>query len=139
VTARLLVVAAVVAIAVVLAVVARRRRPDVPTQPARNVPQQLDRADFPRPQAPWLVVVFTSSTCHTCADVAAKAAVLSSDDVEVTEVEFGAQRRIHDRYRIDAVPTVVLADAEGVVRASLLGPVTATDLWAAIAAAREES
>lgn len=138
-TARLLVVAAVVAIAVVLAVVARRRRPDVPTQPARNVPQQLDRADFPRPQAPWLVVVFTSSTCHTCADVAAKAAVLSSDDVEVTEVEFGAQRRIHDRYRIDAVPTVVLADAEGVVRASLLGPVTATDLWAAIAAAREES
>ncbi len=30
-----------------------------------------------------------------------------------------------------------VADATGVVRASFLGPVTATDLWAAVAEARE--
>ena len=30
-----------------------------------------------------------------------------------------------------------IADAAGVVRHSFLGPVTATDLWAAVAAARE--
>ena len=63
--------------------VARRRRPDAPTQPARSVPTQLDRADFARPDAPWLVAVFTSATCHTCADVVAKAEVLASDDVAV--------------------------------------------------------
>ena len=68
--------------------VARRRRPDPPTQPAAHVPVQLDRADFARPDAPWLVAVFTSATCQTCADVAAKAAVLASDDVAVAEVEY---------------------------------------------------
>ena len=45
--------------------------------------------------------------------------------------------RIHERYRIDAVPLVVIADERGVVRTSFLGPVTATDLWAGVAAARD--
>jgi hypothetical protein len=31
----------------------------------------------------------------------------------------------------------VIADAAGTVRASFLGPVTATDLWAAVAECRE--
>ena len=41
------------------------------------------------------------------------------------------------RYGIDAVPTVVIADAQGVAVAAFLGPMTATDLWAAVAEARE--
>ena len=81
--------------------------------------------------------MFTSSTCAACASVAAKAAVLACDDVAVHEVEFGADRALHERYGIDAVPTVVVADAQGVVEAAFLGPVTATDLWAAVAEARE--
>ena len=93
--------------------------------------------DFERPDAPWLVAVFTSATCHTCADVVAKAAVLASDDVAVTDIEWQTQRDVHDRYRIDSVPLLVIADREGVVRGSFAGPVTATDLWAAVAAARE--
>lgn len=134
---RLLIAAAVVALAAVVGLVARRRRrPDAPTQPARNVPTQLDRADFPRPDAAWLVAVFTSATCHTCADVVHKARVLDSADVAVIEVEFAARRDLHERYAIDAVPTLVLADADGVVRRAFQGPVTATDLWAAIADAR---
>ena len=81
--------------------------------------------------------MFTSTTCHTCADVVAKAAVLASDDVAVAEVAYGAARELHRRYRIDSVPLVLVADAAGVVRRHVLGPVTATDLWAAVAAARE--
>jgi hypothetical protein len=81
--------------------------------------------------------VFTSATCDTCADVVAKAAVLASEEVAVTDVEWPSRRAVHDRYRIDRVPLLVIADRDGVVRASFAGPVTATDLWAAVAAARE--
>jgi hypothetical protein len=134
---RVLIAAAIVVVAVVIALIVRRRRPDAPTQPAGRVPTQLDRQDFERPDAPWLVAVFTSATCHTCADVVAKAAVLASDEVAVTDVGWQTHRDVHDRYRIDGVPLLVIADREGVVRGSFAGPVTATDLWAAVAAARE--
>lgn len=133
---RLVVVATVVAIATV---VARRRRQltQAPTQPRGSVPNQVDRADFVSPAAPWLVVAFTSSTCSTCADVARKAAVLASKEVVVQEVEFVRDRALHDRYHIDAVPTLVIADGRGVVRFGHLGPLSATDLWAAMARCRD--
>ncbi len=135
---RLLIAAVIVVIVVVVAAVAQRRRtPDAPTQRTYRVPEQLDRSDFAEPQRPWLVAVFTSATCDACADVAGKAAVLASDEVAVTEAEFGADRALHERYGIDAVPTLVIADADGVVRDSFLGPVTATDLWAALAELRQ--
>lgn len=126
-----------VALAVVVAVLLERRgRPDAPSTPRWAVPSQLDRSDFARPEAPWLVSVFTSATCDACAGTAAKAAVLASDDVAVDVVEVGARGDVHRRYGIDAVPLVVVADAAGVVRASFVGPPTATDLWAAVAEAR---
>lgn len=132
-------VAAIVAVVVVAVVVALRRRgtSPVPTQPRGSAPSQLSRTDFTAPQTAWLVVVFTSATCATCGDVARKAGVLESREVAVQEVEFGRDRRLHDRYRIDAVPTVVIADAMGVVRYAHLGPVSATDLWAAMARCRD--
>ncbi len=134
---RLLIAAAIVVVVVGVAlIVRRRRRPDAPTQGRGTVPVQLDRDDFARPEAAWLVVVFTSATCHTCADVVAKAGVLATDDVAVDVLEFPDARRVHERYHIDAVPTLVVADGEGVVRASVLGPVSATDLWALVASAR---
>jgi len=135
---RVLIAAAIVVVAVVVALVARRRRPDPPTQPGRSVPTQLDRTDFDRPDAPWLVAVFTSATCATCADTLAKAEVLASNDVAVAHAEWQTRRDLHDRYRIDAVPLLVIADRDGVVRRSFAGPVSATDLWAAVAAARDE-
>jgi hypothetical protein len=132
-------VAAIVAVVVVAVVVALRRRgtSPVPTQPRGSAPSQLNRTDFTAPQTAWLVVVFTSATCATCGDVARKAGVLESREVAVQEVEFGRDRRLHDGYRIDAVPTVVIADAMGVVRYAHLGPVSATDLWAAMARCRD--
>ena len=141
---RLLLALALVAVAAVVAVVVRRRRsPDAPTQTQHHVPDQLDRADFAPLVAPssagaeWLLVIFTSATCHTCADMRTKAAALASPQVAVVDVEYGAQKALHERYRIDAVPTTVLADADGVVRASFLGRVSATDLWAEVAEVRE--
>jgi hypothetical protein len=134
---RLLLALLIVAVAGVVALVARRRRqPDAPTQPKYQTPQQLDRADFPHQDHEWLLVAFTSATCHTCADVVAKASVAASGVVGFAEIEYNAERALHSRYRIDAVPTLVLADRQGVVKAAYLGRVTATDLWADIAKAR---
>ena len=129
--------AVIVVVAAVLAVIVERRRPAPPTQGTWSVPAQLDRADFDRPDASWLVAVFTSATCETCTGARDKAAVLASDDVVVQEVEVSARRDLHQRYSIDVVPIILLADREGVVRASFVGPPTATDLWAAVAEARE--
>ena len=61
---------------------------------------------------------------------------LASDDVAVVEVEYQAEPELHQRYAIDAAPITVLADADGVTRASFVGAFTATDLWAAVAELR---
>jgi hypothetical protein len=130
-------VAIVIAVAVAaITLLVRRRAPDAPTGAAGQIPAQLDRADFPRPDAPWLAVAFTSATCDTCRDVVAKVEVLASDDVAVANVEFPAARPLHERYRIEAVPLVLIADAQGVVQSYFLGPVIATDLWNAVATVR---
>ncbi len=128
---------AVVAAAVVVGLLLRRRQVvQAPTQPRVGVPLQLDRTDFAAP-TPWLVAVFSSATCSTCADVVRKARVLSSPEVTVIDVEYGAAKELHRKYAIEAVPIVAIVDADGVVRAGFAGPVTATDLWAAVAEARQ--
>lgn len=133
-----MIVVAVGLLALVVAAVVERRRPArQPAETGYRVPEQLHRVDFDRPEAPWLVAVFTSATCRTCAGIWDKARHLESDAVAVQQVELSEHRDLHERYRIDAVPTTVVADAEGVVRASFLGPATATDLWAALAELRE--
>lgn len=130
--------AALVAISVAFAVatLVSRRRDDAPTQVSHNVPTQLDRRDFDSVNALWLVAVFTSATCHTCADVLSKASILACTDVAVVDVEYGRRGDLHTKYAIDAVPTLVVADADGAVRSAFLGPVKAQDLWAAVAECR---
>ncbi|MEY4172850.1 MAG: hypothetical protein RI900_15 [Actinomycetota bacterium] len=124
--------------AVVVGLVVRRRRPAAaPTQPSRAVPAQIDRADFPQATAPWVVVIFSSGTCRTCADVVSKASVLASKEVDVVDVEYRAAPTLHRKYDIQAVPILAVADADGVVHRGFAGPVTATDLWAAVADARQ--
>ena len=135
---RLVIAGAIVAVVAVVALVARmRRRSDAPTQARFEVPQQVDRRDFVDPQTPWLVVVFTSATCDACSLVVDKAMVLATSEVAVAEVEYTVQRELHDRYSIGAVPTLIVVDPVGVTRAAFLGPMTATDLWAAVAEVRE--
>lgn len=135
---RLVVAGILIAIVAVVALVARTRRTtDAPTQARAAFPQQVDRGDFPDHRAPWLVIVFSSATCDACALVVDKAKVLASAEVEVVEVEFPRDRELHERYAIDAVPTLIVVDAAGVTRAAFRGPMTATDLWAAVAEVRE--
>ena len=121
----------------VAAVIQRRQRPDAPVRTGYAVPAQVDRNDFPRPEAPWLVAVFTSASCNTCAGVWERAQPLESDMVAVAELELTAARPLHERYAIEAVPTTLVVDSEGVVAASFIGPITAADLWAAVAETRE--
>jgi len=135
--ARVLTVAGAMVVALVVSWFLRRRQIDAPTQGGFELPVQLDRNDFPSPDAPWLVVVFTSATCSACNDVATKADVLSSHDVVVVRVDYTTDPQMHARYKIEAVPTLVVADASGVVKAGFLGPVKAQDLWAAVAECRE--
>lgn len=136
---RVVLAAVLAAIVVVIALVTQRRRPDAPSSSTGGytAPPQLDRADFDRPDAPWLVAVFTSATCSTCEDVWSKAQVLASDEVAVQQVEAVADKDLHDRYRVEAVPIVAIASSTGEVISSFLGPVSATHLWAALAEARE--
>ena len=138
-TVQLLIALVLGVIAVVVAVAfdrrPGRRRANVAAT-VGNVPAQLHRADFPRPDAPWLVVVFSSHTCDGCVSMAQKVAPLESADVATCEIEYSSDRATHDRYGIDAVPLVVMADADGVVRRSFLGVVGATELWDAMAELR---
>lgn len=133
---RLVIALVLVGVAVGVALVLSRRGPDAPTQRTWAVPTQLDPADFAYGGASWLVAVFTSATCDTCAGVLQRAEPLRSDEVAVVEVEVGARGDLHERYRIDAVPTLVVADADGVVRASHIGPVATSELWATLAEVR---
>ena len=128
--------AAIIVVAVIVALLLRRRRPAPPTQGAWPVPLQLDRADFEGGDHPWLVVVFTSTTCESCALAIEKAEVLRCADVAVQEVPYQSAKDLHHRYGIEAVPTIVMADTDGVVQMSFVGTPSATDLWAAAAEAR---
>jgi len=136
---RLVLALVVVVVAVIAARLLERRRPAPPTRDAYPVPAQLDRLDFPRPDAPWLFVLFSSRTCDSCRPMAARVAALESDTVATVDVEAFAEKELHSRYRIEGVPMVVLADADGVVRAGFVGSVDAWELEEALATARGEA
>ncbi|HTK16855.1 MAG TPA: hypothetical protein VL769_10720 [Acidimicrobiia bacterium] len=131
---RVVVAVAILAIAAGIAWWLEHRRVAAPPSQGRAVaPEQLDRNDFPRPDAPWLVVLFTSRHCDSCAGLVDKALPLASDDVAVFEVEYTLQPELHARYRIDAAPITVLVDHDGVTRAAFIGAYSAPELWSALA------
>jgi Thioredoxin len=131
------VAAALIVLALVVAfVLERRRRAEPPPRDVYPVPRKLDRSDFPRGDTPWLVALFSSTTCDSCETLPSKLAVLESVDVATCEIEYHAQPDLHRRYEISGIPTTVVVDAAGVVRAAFVGAFTATDLWAAVAEAR---
>lgn len=128
------VVIALILVAVVV-LIARRievGRPDPPARDRYPIPAQLDRDDFPRPDAPWLVVLFSSTSCDSCAEMAARVAGLESPAVATCEADVHERRDLHTRYGVEGVPMVVVADAEGVVRKGFVGTVSAHDLAAAL-------
>lgn len=132
-------VAAVVAIAagVVAWRLREQRPPAAPPRDAYPVPRQLRRDDFPRPEARWLVAYFSSATCASCQGLGPKVAILESGDVATCELSFEGERDLHERYQIDAIPMILVADDLGVVQRAFVGATSATDLWAAVAEVRE--
>ena len=139
--ARIIIGLVVVAVAAVVAIAFERRRAAsaAPVRDPFPIPRQLHRADFDRPSAPWLVALFSSTTCEGCAAMHEKVLAVATPEVVAVDVSFQADRALHDRYEISGVPMVLIADAEGVVRRAFVGAVSATDLWAALAAARDPS
>ncbi len=119
-----------------VALVMGRRRPEAPPRDVYPVPRQLDRDDFPRADAPWLVALFSSAACDSCHGLGDKLTPLESTDVAVCEMAAESQAALHRRYELAAIPTTVIADDEGVVRRAFVGAFTATDLWAAVAELR---
>ena len=115
----------------------RGARPEAPSRDPYPVPRQLDRDDFPNPDAAWLVAYFSSVTCGSCQGLGPKVAVLESGQVAVHEATFERSRELHERYDIAAIPMILVADHEGVVCRAFVGSTTATDLWAALAELRD--
>lgn len=135
--ARTLIALGVIAGALAVAWLYRRYRPSTPTAPTYSVPTRLERWDFAQPNTEWLLAVFTSKTCSTCAAVTKAAESLADDALAVQEVEFRRHGELHHRYTVDAVPLAVLADRTGAVCASLAGPATEAELSALVASARQ--
>ncbi len=135
---RLLALVVLTAIAVAIAVLLQRRRPDPPSAPSYRAPAQLDRADFAEPSVPTLIALFASTTCNTCPTaweaVTAAAAETDRGGVVVQRIDVQGDPRLHERYRIDGVPTTLVADAEGVVTQAFFGPITADEVAAALPA-----
>ncbi len=129
---RLIILIALIALAVVAALILQRRRPDPPSAPSYRAPRQLDRDDFTGPAAPSLIVVFASETCDTCPAVWELVSALASETVAVQQVTVQADPGLHERYRIDGVPTTVVAAADGVVINAFFGAVAADDLIDAV-------
>lgn len=134
---RIGIAAVCVIIAALIALVLNRRRPTgPPVRDAARIPAQVERRDFVRPGAPFLVIAFSSAACEGCGPMVEKVRVLESREVATAEIEYTADKALHEKYEIDAVPLVLVTDAEGVVRRSFLGTASATDLWAAVAELR---
>ena len=96
-------------------------------------PTLLVRADFPEPEKPWLLAVFTANKCRSCAEVWNEAQKLvaaepSASRLSLAKIESPSQKKLHRRYGIEAVPLTVAADKNGEVQACHLGLLTPATL-----------
>ncbi len=135
---RLVVLVALTALAVGIAVLLQRRRPDPPSAPSYRAPSQLDRDDFERPEAPFLLAVFASVTCDTCPRAWAAVQRVASgvgQHVAIQRIDVQDDPDLHQRYRIDGVPTTIVAGPDGVVLQAFFGPVGDEQLTEALLAA----
>jgi hypothetical protein len=69
-----------------------------------------------------------ADTCLVCDEVWKQVDAIDQGGVAIQKLEVNEAQALHDRYRIDGVPTTVLADSNGVVRASWVGPIRSGEL-----------
>lgn len=119
---RLLILVALVLVAIVVAALLQRRRPEPPSAPSYRAPSQVDRSEFAGATGTPLVVVFSSATCNTCPVVWAEVEGHRREGLDVERIDVQDDPKRHQRYRIDGVPTTLVVDGDGVVRASFFGP-----------------
>jgi hypothetical protein len=136
---RLLIAMAIVLIVCLAAWLLRRRQYSPPTQASWHPPMQLDRNDFVDPQKAWLVAVFTSVLCDACEKAITTGSFLESADVAYQLITAEDNAALHDRYRIEQVPLLLIADHEGVVRLNTVGPPVATEVWSEFAHIRKHA
>lgn len=130
---RFLIALALLIVAVVVARLLRsRRKPAVAPSRDWHLPTHIDPADLAT-GTPWVVAIFTSSTCETCQSVLTTAAPLASDDVAVLDLPYQSQRDLHDRYGIEAVPSTLVVAPDGNVVVAWIGVIEPGVLWAAVA------
>ncbi len=118
----LLVMGAVAVAGAVSTLITRRRSPASAAE-LHHIPEHLDRADFIGDDLELLIVVFTSATCKTCRAVVENVRRLAGPGIATQEIEVGRSKTLHDKYRIDAVPTTLIVDNSGKAIKSFLGPV----------------
>ncbi len=124
---RLIILLVLSAAAAGVALLLQKRRPEPPSAPSYRAPTQLDRNDFVSPETPILIVSFTSRTCKSCAATwqSVNHGVGERPQVVTQNVELqNDPAGLHERYKIDGVPTTVIAGAEGIVHASYFGEMT---------------
>ncbi len=125
---RLILLVVLAAVAVGAAWLLQRRRPEPPSAPSYRAPTQVDRADFHASPQAVLVVVFGSATCNSCPGVweTVQTVVASAQGdgpgVETERFDVQDNAAVHNRYKIDGVPTTLVVQPDGVVTASFFGP-----------------
>ena len=131
---QIVVAVVIVVVGIAVAAVIRRRDAGRLAQGKRwTVPAQLERQDFADPAAERLVVVFSSDTCDACARTWQRVEALVGPGTAIDRVSYQERADLHDRYGIEAVPTLLVADREGVVERSFVGPPDPDELAQALA------
>lgn len=135
---RLILLVVLTAVAVGIALVLQRRRPDPPSAPSYRAPTQLDPDDFSVSAKAPFVALFGSETCDSCPvawSVVTDTVATTGASIATVRIDVEQDPDLHRRYRIDGVPTTVIADGDGVVRQAFFGPLSADELTAAMIAA----
>jgi len=118
----LVLVAGAVIIALAVSALAGKSSTSVVAEPEHHIPVHLDGSDFHDTSSNRLLVVFSSKKCNTCAQVIDAVSRITLPELTVEVVDIETRPDLHTKYRIDAVPTTVLAEPSGRVVKSFLGP-----------------
>jgi len=108
------------------------------TEPEHHIPDVVSASDFGIPEGQWMLLVFSSEKCATCAVVVEAVSRIDMPGLAVEVIEIERMPELHAEYRIDAVPTTIVADPTGSVCKSFLGPVDLPIIELAVSAARSE-